>query len=149
MRWIKRLALACWQPGLCRCLMRCQQRRIIPVDPLVKVFRGETKLSSVSPEADVAVGEHATIQIVFRSAKSVANLRATVSGDVPGAVVRLVGYVKVGKPYHGAPPDTLPSADRQFPDLLLEDQGIAVAGIRTSRSGSQCLRANPAFSREC
>ena len=76
---------------------------LIPVDPLVKVFRGETKLPSASPEADVAVGEHATIQIVFRSAKSVTNLRATVSGDVPGAVVRLVGYVKVGRPCRRRP----------------------------------------------
>lgn len=128
MRWIKRLALGLLAAGALPAPHAMSATAdLIPVDPLVKVFRGETKLPSASPEADVAVGEQATIQIVFRSAKSVTNLRATVFGDVPGTVVRLVGYVKVGKSYNGAPPDTLPSADRQFPDPLLEDQGIAVA----------------------
>jgi hypothetical protein len=50
-----------------------------------------------------------------------------VSGDVPGAVVRMVGYVKVGKSYGGVPPDTLWSTDGLFPDALLEDASVAVA----------------------
>ena len=128
MRWVKYLAVGFLAAGsLSAPRAMSATAELIPVDPLVKVFRGETKLPMARAEADVAVGEQATIQIVFRPARSVTNLRAVVSGEVPGAVVRFVGYVKVGKPYHGAPPDTLLSAERQFPDPLLEDQDIAVA----------------------
>lgn len=97
------------------------------VDPLVKVFRSDTALPTTSARADAAVGEHATIQFVFRSSTAVKDLRASVSGDIRGARPRFVGYVSVKQRYKGAPADTLSSADRQFPDPLLEDQGIAVA----------------------
>ena len=150
MRWIKRLALGLLAAAaLPAPYAMSATADLIPVDPLVKVFRGETKLPSASPEADVAVGEHATIQIVFRSAKSVTNLRATVSGDVPGAVVRLVGYVKVGRPYDAPRPTPclLPTVNSPIP--CWKTRALPWRRIRTSRSGSQCLRASPAFSREC
>ena len=80
---------------------------LICVDPLQKVFRGATDLQPAEPEAHVAVGEFATIQFVFRSPAAVADLKATVSGDVPGAVARFVCYVKVGRSYGVAPADVL------------------------------------------
>jgi hypothetical protein len=100
---------------------------LICVDPLQKVFRDASNLLAVEPAAHVAVGEYATIQFVFRSPTAVSDLRATLSGQVPGAVARFVGYVKVGRSYNGAPTDVLKSADRTFPDPLLEDNRIAVA----------------------
>jgi hypothetical protein len=100
---------------------------LICVDPLVKVFRGATDMPPAEPEAHAAVGEFATIQFVFRSPTAVTDLKAIISGDVPGGTARFVGYVKVGKSYAGAPADVLKSADRTFPDPLLEDESIAVA----------------------
>jgi hypothetical protein len=100
---------------------------LICVDPLQKVFRSATDLPPAEPEAHAAVGEYATIQFVFRSPAAVADLQAAVSGDVPEAAVRYVGYVKVGRSYKGAPADVLKSADGTFPDPLLEDKTVAVA----------------------
>lgn len=100
---------------------------MICVDPLQKVFRDAKDLPTVDAESHVAVGEFATIQFVFRSPIAVNDLKATVSGDVPGAVARFVGYVKVGRSYGGAPADVLKSTDGTFPDPLLEDATVAVA----------------------
>jgi hypothetical protein len=97
------------------------------VDPLQKVFRDAEDLATVNAEAHVAVGEHATIQFVFRSPVAVNDLHAAVSGDLPGAVARFVGYVKVGRSYNGAPADVLKSADGTFPDPLLEGATVTVA----------------------
>jgi hypothetical protein len=100
---------------------------LICVDPLTKVFRGASDLPTVQPTAHVAVGEFATIQFVFRSPTAVPDLTATISGQVPGAIARFVGYVKVGHSYGAVPADVLKSADQTFPDPLLEDKSIAVA----------------------
>jgi hypothetical protein len=100
---------------------------LVCVDPLQKVFRGATDLPATEPAAHVVVGEFATIQFVFRSPVAVSDLKAAISGEVPGAVARFVGYVKVGHSYKGAPADVLKSADRMFPDPLLEDKNLAVA----------------------
>jgi hypothetical protein len=116
------------------CLKKCHgqtpsagEPTLICVDPLQKVFRNATDLPAVEAESHVAIGEYATIQFVFRSPKAVTDLTATISGDAPGAVVRWVGYVKVGRSYGEAPADILKSADKTFPDPLLEDKSIAVA----------------------
>jgi hypothetical protein len=97
------------------------------VDPLYKVLRSATDLPITQAAADVAVGEYATIQFVFRSPSAVSDLKASIDGNVPGAVARFVGYVHVGHSYQGAPADVLKSPDKKFPDPLLEDKSIAVA----------------------
>lgn len=89
------------------------------VDPLVKVFRGDTNLPPATATADAAAGEYATLQFVFRSPVAVTNLRASASD----ALTRFVGYVKVGKRRC----QELWSDDNRFPDPLLEDESIAVA----------------------
>ncbi|MCC6126176.1 MAG: DUF4091 domain-containing protein [Pirellulales bacterium] len=134
-----RAALRCFLPSLFfisplgnPAMLRGQDRpaaepSLICVDPLQKVFRDATDLPPAEPEARAAVGEYATIQFVFRSPMAVADLQASVSGDVPEAAVRCVGYVKVGRSYKGAPADVLKSADGTFPDPLLEDKAVAVA----------------------
>lgn len=100
---------------------------LICVDPLYKVFRAAADLPAAEPTAHVAVGEYGTIQFVFRSPAAVPDLKATLSGDMPGAVVRFVGYVTVGHSYGNAPADMLKTADRLFPDPLLEDKTVSVA----------------------
>jgi hypothetical protein len=45
------------------------------VDPLYKVFRTATDLPSTEAAAEVAVGEFATIQFVFRSPTAVSDLK--------------------------------------------------------------------------
>ena len=92
------------------------------VDPLVKVFRSDTNLPTATAAVDLAVGEHATLQFVFRAPAGVTNLTAAVAGYVPGAVARFVGYVKVGKRRC----KELWSDDGMFPDPLLEDKSITV-----------------------
>lgn len=94
------------------------------VDPLIKVFRGATNLPAADKETDVAAGEFATFQFVFHSPVAVTNLRAAVSGRVPGAQARFVGYVTVGKRRC----EDLWSNDKLFPDPLLEDASVAVSG---------------------
>ena len=86
------------------------------VDPLVKVFRGDTNLPPAVAESHVAVGEYATLQFVFRSPTAVENLSAGVAGEIPGATARFVGYVKVGQRRC----NELWTADGRFPDPLLE-----------------------------
>jgi hypothetical protein len=100
---------------------------MICVDPLQKVFRDAKDLPTVDAESHVAAGEYATIQFVFRSPTAVSDLKASVSGELPGAIARFAGYVKVGRSYSAAPADVLKSADGTFPDPLLEDASIAVA----------------------
>jgi hypothetical protein len=103
---------------------------LICVDPLIKVMPTEIDLPATAAEAHVAVGEYATLQFVFHSPTAIPDLQATVTGNIPDAAVRYVGYVTVGKSYGGAPADTLKSADRQFPDPLLEDKSISVAAAK-------------------
>jgi hypothetical protein len=106
--------------------VRADEARMFCVDPLVKVLHAETNLPVTDAVADVAVGEYATIQFVFRAPVAVSNLSASVEGDVRNAVARFVGFVKVGKPY-GGPADTIHSSDGLFPDPLLEVGSVAVA----------------------
>jgi hypothetical protein len=102
------------------------EAQVICVDPLVKVLHAETNLPVTDAVADVAVGEYATLQFVFRAPVAVSNLSASTIGNVSHAAVRFVGFVKVGKPYDG-PADTLHAPDGLFPDPLLEVGSVAVA----------------------
>ncbi len=104
------------------------------VDPLVKVFR-DAKPVAGEAIAEVARGEHATWQIVVRSAKPIEGLRAeidqlTLEADkgttLRGAIVRFVGYVPVDRPTQKLSKNPLRKVPDDFPDPLLEEPTIDV-----------------------
>lgn len=107
-----------------------------PVDPLVKVFRDAAPVTSGTALAEVARGEHATLQLVVQSASAVEALRAEVGrlvseadpqATLEGAQVRFVGYVPVDRPIQQPPADQLRKPPADFPDPLLEQETIDVA----------------------
>jgi len=106
------------------------------VDPLVKVFRDARPSGRGDALAEVARGEHASLQIVVRSAEAIARLRAEVSplvleGEDDGPLkprrARFVGYVPVDRPTQTPSSDQLRKPPADFPDPLLEVDTIDVA----------------------
>lgn len=105
------------------------------VDPLVKVFRDSEPMETDKALAEVARGEHATLQIVVRCAKPIQGLRAkagplalesNAKQVLESASVRFVGYVPVDRPIPRPPKDQLRRPPADFPDPLLEEKTIAV-----------------------
>lgn len=99
-----------------------------PVDPLTKVFR-DAEAAEGEALAEVARGEHATFQIVARSAEPAARLRCQIKPpaavgpgqrSLGGARVRWVGYVPVDIGIPNPPGDQLRKPPADFPDPLLE-----------------------------
>jgi len=115
-----------------------QEDRILKVwvvDPLVKVFRDSEPVTTGKALAEVARGEHATLQIVIRCAKPIQELHAKVGPLALGsnakqvlesAPVRFVGYVPVDRPIPRPPKDQLRKPPADFPDPLIEEQTIDV-----------------------
>ncbi len=105
-------------------------------DPLVKVFQDAKPNGEQQAHADVARGEHASLQIVVRSLKAIKALRCEIGslqiqGNeqvlLKGATVRFVGYVPVNEPMQYPPKDQLRRPPAYFPDPLLEQETIDVA----------------------
>jgi hypothetical protein len=105
------------------------------VDPLVKVFR-DAEPSGGEALCEVARGECATWQIVVRSGRPIAGLRAAIGhfrrqeggqANLGGAQARYVGYVPVDRPIHTPPSDQLRKPPADFPDPLLEKAAVDVA----------------------
>ncbi len=103
------------------------------IDPLTKVFRDTRLTNSDVPFTEVARGEYATLQIVVRCDKKIDSLTASLAPLTSGQTcklenvkVRFVGYV----PYKLAAPE--PASDRLItppamcPDILLDDETIAL-----------------------
>ena len=107
------------------------------VDPLVKVFQDAAPAKGKAV-AEVARGEHATLQIVVRSAEGVDGLRASVAplerkgGEAALEVesVRFVGYVPVDRPTQKPSQDQLRKPPADYPDPLLESESVDVAAGR-------------------
>lgn len=110
--------------------------RVVPVDPLVNVFRDSNVRADESAMADSARGEHATHQLVVTSGPvELQDLRCEVTtftlaggeAALPQARVRFVGYigssVSAGKPAK----DQLRPAPAMYPDPLLENRTINVS----------------------
>ncbi len=106
------------------------------VDPLVKVFRDAVPQAGTEATAEVARGEHVSLQVVVLCPLNMQQLRAEVTplrlaGNTDAQLTprapRFVGYVPI---IEGTPE---PSADRVrvppglFPDPLLETESIDVA----------------------
>jgi len=103
-------------------------------DPLVKVFRDAAPSDASDVVAEVARGEHASLQVVVRCKAAITGLRA----DVPpmflqgGKVTltprppRFVGYVPVDRPTQKPSKDQLRKPPADFPDPLLEVKTLDV-----------------------
>ena len=108
--------------------------QIWPVDPLVKVFRDTRPSKPSEAVAEVARGEHASLQVVVRADADIKGLRAKLSpvvlegGDatLTSVSVRFVGYVPVDRPMQWKPKPPLHKVPDDFPDPLLEDASIDV-----------------------
>ncbi len=105
-----------------------------PVDPLVKIFRDARPASAGQAIAEVASGEHASLQIVVRSDAAIRALRPTLSpltldggqAKLVGRAPRFVGYVPVTRPMQLRPKNGLPRPPADYPDPLLECETIDV-----------------------
>lgn len=104
------------------------------VDPLVKVFRDAVPDDRAPPPAEVARGEHASLQVVIRADAPISQLRASVSAfrqasgaaELTPRAPRFVGYVPVDRPTLEPSRDQLRAPPADYPDPLLEDAAIDV-----------------------
>ncbi len=104
------------------------------VDPLVKVFRDAAPSDASDVVAEVARGEHASLQVVVRCKADIAGLRADVpplslqggKGTLTPRPPRFVGYVPVDRPTQKPSKDQLRKPPADFPDPLLESKSIDV-----------------------
>jgi hypothetical protein len=110
--------------------------KVWSVDPLVKVFRDAIPQDGTLALAEVARGEHATLQIVVRGSQAIADLHAGVTPLVlEGAEnqalqvgpPRFVGCVPVDRPIQTPPKDQLRKPPADFPDPLLEVEFVNLA----------------------
>lgn len=105
------------------------------VDPLVKVFQDAQPESGAGALAEVARGEHASLQVVVRSDTVLKGLKAHAGDfrkDGGEAVLkpvspRFVGYVPVDRPTQLPSKDQLRVPPADYPDPLLELPAIDVA----------------------
>lgn len=113
-----------------------QKLNCVPVDPLIKVFRGDAVKRDGSSQMHAARGEHATFQLVVTSAPvELKDLRCEVTSfSLLGAKqgksleprVRFVGYVPSSHGARKAAKDRLRKAPAMFPDPLLEEKTLTV-----------------------
>lgn len=97
------------------------------VDALKKVLREDSYFEDYTPVVDVARGEHASIQFVIRSSKSIKQLKATT--DAPAfkgnklkeVKCGFVGFVKVSRFTKNESVDRIYSPSGYFPDPILEE----------------------------
>lgn len=105
------------------------------VDPLVKVFQDAQRESGAGALAEVARGEHASLQVVVHSDTVLKGLKAH-AGDfrkdggesvLKPVSPRFVGYVPVDRPTQLPSKDQLRVPPADYPDPLLELPAIDVA----------------------
>ncbi|MHC4797405.1 MAG: DUF4091 domain-containing protein [Planctomycetota bacterium] len=105
------------------------------VDPLVKVFRDAEPQHTNKAFAEVARGEHATLQIVIRSSAAIEGLHVDLpplslesknNQTLRPSSIRFVGYVPVDRPIQKPPKDRLRKPPADYPDPLLESKAIKI-----------------------
>lgn len=107
-----------------------------PVDPLAKVFRDDVPGAPGAAFAEVARGEHASLQFVVRSEAAITGLRVeltplnheTLSAALQPQPSRFAGYVPVDRPMQTPCRGQLRKPPADFPDPLLELDEIDVPG---------------------
>lgn len=113
---------------------RAADMQVWPVDAMLKVFRDAKPAEAIEAVAEVARGEHASLQVVVRSDGAVNKLRAQLSPltlegadtKLVGRTPRFVGYVTVDRPMQLPPNNGLPRPPADYPDPLLECESIDV-----------------------
>ena len=132
------------KPGLIGCLLwltasfintrAAENWQIWPVDPLVKVFRDAAPENTVVAQAEVARGEHASLQVVVRAGLPISKLSARISplvlaggsASLQPLAPRFVGYVPVDRPTQKPSKDQLRKPPADYPDPLLESESLDV-----------------------
>lgn len=112
--------------------------QVWPVDPLIKVFPDDSPGPSGQAIADVARGEHASLQVVVRADAAISDLSAALKpltmkdggAKLEPRVPRFVGYVPVDRPTQKPSKDQLRKPPADFPDPLLELDSIDVKAGR-------------------
>ncbi|MCP4644835.1 MAG: DUF4091 domain-containing protein [bacterium] len=110
--------------------------KIWAVDPLVKVFLDAVPGDTGEALAEVARGEHASLQVCVRSDVALSGLRAKVSdlrhdgATLKPRLPRFVGYVNVDRPTQTPASDQLRKPPAEYPDPLLEEDAVDVAAGR-------------------
>ncbi len=129
------LCLAFW---LSTPLIGSTGMHVWPVDPLMKVFPDAKPSQARIARAEVARGEHATLQIVVRADAPLSGLSASAapltlaegSAKLAARRLRFVGYVPVDRPTQTPPKDQLRKPPADYPDPLLEKERIDVPAGR-------------------
>lgn len=125
--------LSCWL--LSADSASAAQFEIWAADPLVKIFHDSVPLEGFGATAEVARGEHASLQVVVRADVPLEGLRAEVTDfslcgnssiRLKSRPPRFVGYVPVDLPIQSPPKDSLCKLPAEFPDPLLEVESVAV-----------------------
>jgi len=106
-----------------------------PVDPLIKVFRDAAPERGGVARAEVARGEHASLQVVVQCGVPVTGLRATlcnIESEAGKSILtprrpRFVGYVPVDRPTQQPSRDQLRPPPADYPDPLLEVESVDLA----------------------
>ncbi|MDR1525910.1 MAG: DUF4091 domain-containing protein [Tannerella sp.] len=104
----------------------------VPVDPLIKIFRGQGTFPETDDSAHVAKGETASFQLIVRSKYPISNLQVTagdlISGSqrVSSSLKAFTGYHPIGKYAPDPSKDVLKPASGLFPDYLQEFEYIEV-----------------------
>jgi len=106
--------------------------QVWPADPLTKVFRDAVPEAPAAARADVARGEHASLQFVVRASEAIAGLRVEIApfmhesgaGALQPRAPRFVGYVPVDRPMQTPCKDQLRVPPADFPDPLLEAESV-------------------------
>ncbi|MCB0571296.1 MAG: DUF4091 domain-containing protein [Phaeodactylibacter sp.] len=107
------------------------------VDPLEKVFRETAFFMEEEALAEVARGEHASLQFAVRCAQPVQGLKAKVdfirqgSSSLLPDKVGYVGYVKVGRSTPRPSRDRLLPMSGLYPDPILEQETIDLPAFAT------------------
>ncbi len=112
--------------------------RFVAVDPLEKMFKETAFFDAIDPIADVASGEHASFQFIFRSSQSIQHLTASVvqlSRNLPlfnaNTFIGFVGYTRVGRPLPNPPNDKLNPVSGFYPDPIFDTAFVDVPHFTT------------------
>ncbi len=112
--------------------------RFEAVDPLQKIFKETAFFDSIAPVADVARGEHASLQFAVRSNKTIRKLTLSVmqlSGNTAlinkNTFTGFVGYTRVGRALPNPSKDKLSPVSGFYPDPIFDTTSMDIRNFTT------------------